>query len=137
MTATVPDDVTVEFGPLEERGVLLGVSAPSMAAIGGGVLAGLAALFLIGGTVGLLLAVALIAGGLVLGFVPLHGTRLADWAVVVVGFLARRTTGKHVWRSTAPQTGWVPTRPAPLPLPAALAASRTRVANVTVGGRRG
>lgn len=136
MTSNVTDDVTVEFGPLEERGVLLGVSAPSMAAIGGGVLAGLAALFVVGGTAGLLLAVALIAGGLALGFVPLHGTRLADWAVVVVGFLVRRTTGRHVWRSTAPQAGWIPIRPAPLPLPAALAASRTRVANVTVGDRR-
>lgn len=136
MTATLPDDVTVEFGPLEERGVMLGVSGPSLAAIGGGVLAGLTALFWLGGTVGLLLAVGLMAAGLAAAFVPLQGTRVADWAVIVTGYLARRSTGRHAWRSTAPQTGWVPARPSIPALPVPLARARTRVASVTLADRR-
>jgi len=117
------DDLTVEFGPLEQRGILLGVSAPSLVCVGVGVAVGLAALFGVGGALGLLAAVAVIATGLALAFVPVQGSSMAESAATILGYAGRVGTGRTAWRSADPASG----RRDIDDLPAPLRRTKTRV----------
>jgi hypothetical protein len=84
----------VEFGPLERRGVLLGISGPSLAAIAGSLPVAFGCLFAAGGTGGVLAAAAVLGAGLGFALAPLRGATAAEWAVLVTGYLFRVVTGR-------------------------------------------
>src|SRR5215213_2091672 len=113
MTSTAPGEgLSVEFGPLERRGVLLGVSGPSLAAIAAGLLVAFGCLFALGGSAGVLAAAALLGAALAFALAPLRGATAAEWAVLVTGYLWRVATGRSSWRSATPTTGILAVRPA-------------------------
>jgi len=65
-SARCAEEFVVEFGPLEQRGLLLGVSTPSLAVAAAGVAAGLAVLLTVGDVIGRLGALTV----MVLAFAP-------------------------------------------------------------------
>src|SRR3954447_16173596 len=106
MTSTAPGEgLSVEFGPLERRGVLLGVSGPSLAAIAASLPVAFACLFAAGGSAGVLAAAAVLAAALAFALAPVRGATAAEWAVLVTGYLWRVGTGRTSWRSATPTTG--------------------------------
>ena len=127
----VPDDLTVEFGPLERRGMLLGVSGPSLTAVGDGEGAGLL-LLLAGGSGALVVALAAMGVGIVLAFLPVQAAPLAEWVTLVVAYGGGAVTGRLSWRSGTPRAGVrLDGRPAaPVSLPEPLARARTRIVAV-------
>ena len=129
MTSTTQDEMTVEFGALEQRGLLLGVSGASLATAAAGVLTCLLMLFVVGGGAGLMAAIVALAGAGVLAFVPVHGNPLAEWLGLLVRYLARAVTGRTSWRSGTPSAGVRANRRRshPVELPEPLRQSRTRV----------
>jgi hypothetical protein len=113
MTTTAPGDgLSVEFGPLERRGVLLGVSGPSLAAIAAGLPVAFGCLFALGGSAGVLAAAAVLGAALAFALAPLRGATAAEWAVLVTGYLWRVATGRSSWRSATPTTGILAVPPA-------------------------
>ena len=132
MTAA-EEEFVVEFGPLEQRGLLLGVSGPSLAVAAAGVAAGLAALFTVGGLTGLLgaLTVMVLASGA--AFLPVAGAPAAEWAALIGAYTTRLLTRRTSFRSHAPTGGTVAGRVG-VDLPAPLRRNRTRIAAVPFGG---
>ena len=120
----------VEFGPLEQRGLLLGVSGPSLAVAAAGVAAGLAALFTVGGLTGLLGALTVMVLAFGAAFLPVAGARPAEWAALIAGYTARRLTRHSSFRSQAPTAGAVGRGEVSVDLPAPLRRIRTRIASV-------
>jgi hypothetical protein len=124
------EEFSVEFGPLEQRGVLLGISAPSLGCAAVGVGSGLVLLFTVGGTAGLFGALIAMVAGLAVALVPVQGTPLAEWILVLGGFLARTAAGRAAWRSHSPSAGTRARGATFVDLPEPLRRARTRVVAV-------
>src|SRR4051794_13111785 len=106
MTTTAPGEgLSVEFGPLERRGVLLGVPGLSLAAIAASLPFAFGCLFAVGGSAGVLAAAAVLGAALVFALSPLRGATAAEWAVLLTGYLWRVGAGRASWRSATPTTG--------------------------------
>src|SRR4051794_2149009 len=105
MTTTAPGDaLSVEFGPLERRGILLGISGPSLAAIAVSLPVAFACLFALASSAGVLAAAAVLGGALAFALAPLRGATAAEWAVLVAGYLWRVATRRRSLRSAPPTT---------------------------------
>ncbi|MGH8894735.1 MAG: SCO6880 family protein, partial [Actinomycetes bacterium] len=128
MTAT-QEDLTVEFGALEQRGLLLGVSGASLTTAAVGVVTGIGLLFVVGGSSGLLGALSVMVAAGVVAFLPVHGNPLAEWVLLLIRYLARAASGRASWRSGTPTAGVRSDRAHvwPVQLPEPLRQARTRV----------
>jgi hypothetical protein len=90
-----------QFGPLERRGVLLGLSGGQLAALGGaGALALLALHVLPGRWAGVMSCAIAIAGGIA-ALMPVSGRPLEAWLPLVAGYGWRRLRGGHRFSSRA------------------------------------
>jgi hypothetical protein len=90
------------FGPLEQHGVLLGLSLGQVAVLGSGLLSAFGFILLFRSP---LLAIGAGLAAIALAFVPVAGRTLEAWAPVASRHAARRATGRHRWTSTAPASG--------------------------------
>ena len=126
--------LTVEFGPLEQRGILLGISAPSMVAISATVPLALLLLFTAGGTFGVLAAIVCLGVGLAFALVQVAGATAAEWAVILTGYLARAATGRTHWRSTSPTVG-LALAPTLVPIGGAVGRARRSAPRSLAGSR--
>ena len=130
---TQSSELTVEFGPLEARGILLGISGASLMTLAFAAAVALGALFLGGGGRGLLVAVCCLVAGGVAALTPVRGATISDWAGLVLTYTGRVLLGRRSWRSSSPTQGTCTarrhdTRLADLPV--TLAGAGTRVISV-------
>lgn len=138
MAAELPEHgARYRFGPLERRGVLLGLRGGQV-----GVLAETGLVFvaiamshpdLRGMTAGLLV----VAAGVIVAFAPVGGQTLEQRAPVTARFVAQRLTGGHRYRSPTPQRGFRPDGSVakPLVLPGPLSGLQIIQAPAGPGGR--
>ena len=90
-----------QFGPLERRGVLLGLSGGQLAALGGAGALALLALHVLPGTwAGVMSCAIAIAGGTA-ALMPVAGRPLEAWLPLVAGYGWRRLRGRHRFSSRA------------------------------------
>lgn len=92
------------FHPLERRGVLLGLTAPQLATIAGGVLAGFVATTIVPGDGGLVACLAVLAVAAAVACLPVAGRPPVLWAPIAVSWLGRSRLGA---RSDAANKGFV------------------------------
>ncbi len=98
MTDTTHPALTVRFGRLPRRGLLLGLSASRVACVAVALAVLVPALF-IGGSLGAALASPLWAGLLVLAFVRAGGKPLVESVPTTAHYLLRRATGQTRFRT--------------------------------------
>ncbi|MDQ6784762.1 MAG: hypothetical protein M3063_15270 [Actinomycetota bacterium] len=113
------------FDPVDSGGVLLGLRAPQLGALGaGGVLAVVCAVTF-SGAMGALLAVGVLVGALAVACWPVHGQPPIAWLPIVAGWLARRRAGpacaadpeQGLTREVTHSAVWPDRPPSPLPRP--------------------
>lgn len=114
MSSRVPAPARYQLGPLERRGIL-GLLRPGQAALTlASMLGGSAAVTATRSGAGLVLASAILSGGLALAFLPIHQGRTADEIVpAVLGYLRRHGRRRDLYRSAAAETGFTLDGPAP------------------------
>jgi hypothetical protein len=128
--------LTVEFGPLEQRGVLLGVSGPGIALIAATVPLCLVCLLAGSGALGLLVGIAALCAGVAGALVQVRGATSAEWLLVLIAYLWRTATGRREWVSGTPTLGRHATGEDPMTdLPVALRRARMRIVGVPWGDR--
>ena len=93
------------FGPLERRGLLAGLRGSQLAILGGTGLLVVLALRALPPASGFALAVTTLIVGVGGGFVPVAGRTLDEWLPVLVGWVARSTSGNRRFSSQAPAKG--------------------------------
>ena len=98
-------EVRYRFGPLERRGLIGNLRAGQVLVFGAAVLLAILTVQAFKNGFGLALAVLELSLGATATFVPLHGRTLNEWIPVMASFLGRRLTGRHAWRSQAPEAG--------------------------------
>jgi len=98
--------LTYTFGPLERRGILGPVRAGQVATVAAGALAAVVALDRSPSAGGAVLAIALLAAALAVGFAPLGGRTAQEWAPVAISFMGRRALGRSRFVSGAPLGGF-------------------------------
>jgi hypothetical protein len=91
------------FDPVDGGGVLLGLRAPQLGALGAGGMLALVCAATIGGGIGALLAVLILVGAVAVACWPVHGQPPVAWLPIVGGWLARRAAGTR--SSPAPEQG--------------------------------
>jgi hypothetical protein len=95
------EEARYQFGPLERRGVLLGLSAGQVATLGGaGALALLALHALPGAAAGIVSGVIAIAGA-TSALLPVAGRPPEAWLPLLAAYGLRRLLGRHRYRSRA------------------------------------
>jgi hypothetical protein len=100
-----PELPRYQFGPLERRGLLLGLQGGQVATLGvGGTLAVLA-LHVLPGAAGALLAIGTLLAAIATALVPVHGRPLEAWLPLVVAYGLRRMRGLHRFHSSAHLAG--------------------------------
>jgi membrane protein implicated in regulation of membrane protease activity len=130
------EGLTVEFGPLEQRGVLLGVSGPGIALIAASIPLCLVCLLVGSGALGLVVGVAALSVGVAGALVQVRGATSAEWALVLLAYLWRAVTGRRQWASGAPTLGRHSAREDSVAdLPMALRRARMRIVGVPWGDR--
>jgi hypothetical protein len=94
------------FGPLDRRGFLLGLRGGQVAILAGG-FASTALLFstLRSSVISLGIAMAVLALGTTMAFVPVGGRQLDEWMPILVRWCATWRPGGRAWKSTAHQRG--------------------------------
>jgi hypothetical protein len=90
-----------QFGPLERRGLLLGLSSGQVAALGGAGALALLALRALPEAVAGLVAGGLAFTGLAVALLPVAGRPLEGWLPLLAGYGMRRLRGRHRSRSRA------------------------------------
>jgi hypothetical protein len=98
-------EIRYRFGPLERRGLIGSLRPGQLVVLGGAVLATIVAVQALRNGFGLALGTVLLALGGLGTFVPMHGRTLNEWVPVVGVFMVRRSTGRHRYRSKAPEAG--------------------------------
>ncbi|MDQ6839919.1 MAG: hypothetical protein M3137_16730 [Actinomycetota bacterium] len=93
------------FDPVDNGGVLLGLRAPQLGALGAGGILALVCAAVISGAIGALLAVLTLLGAIAVACWPIHGQPPIAWLPITGGWLARRASGPT--RSPAPEQGTV------------------------------
>jgi len=93
------------FGPLEERGLVGPLSARQVAVVGFAALLALVAMYAMRSWSGMLVAVALLAGGGAAIYVPLSGHTIEEWAPIALRWVARSADQKRGYRSGSPTAG--------------------------------
>jgi hypothetical protein len=93
------------FGPLEERRLVGPLRAGQVAVLGGGALAGLAALYGLRSATGVALALVLLGAAVAAVAVPFEGRTAEEWAPVVWRWALRRRVARAGYRSAAPVAG--------------------------------
>src|SRR5215470_12604505 len=102
MSASHDPTTRYRFGPLEQHGVLLGLSLGQVAVLASGLLSALGVILLFKSP---LLAIVAGLAAVGLAFVPLAGRTLEAWLPVASRYGALRATGRHRWTSGAPAAG--------------------------------
>ena len=90
-----------QFGPLERRGLLLGLSSGQVLVLGGGAALALMVLRALPGSASGLVAGALALSGLVAALLPVAGRPLESWLPLLAGYGLRQLRGRHRSRSRA------------------------------------
>ncbi len=93
------------FGPLDRRGLVMGLRVDQLAAIAGGLLTGLVVLRSSPTVPGILTAVAIATAAAFAGLWPFRGQTIVEWLPVTTRFLVRRLRGRHRFLSETPLTG--------------------------------
>jgi hypothetical protein len=88
-----------QFGPLERRGVLLGLQGGQLATLGGAGALALLALHAVSGPAGALLAGALVLSAIPAALLPVDGRPLEAWLPLLAGYGLRRLRGRRRFRS--------------------------------------
>lgn len=101
------------FGPLERRGVILGLRPAQIAAVGLAVLLVVILLRSSTGSLGLPLAIVVVLVALAFAFFPIAGRTVEEWTPIAARYIARRVTGGHRYLSQAPLVGQVSSEPRP------------------------
>ena len=100
-----PLEIRYRFGPLERRGWVGSLRPGQLLVLSVAVFATILVVQAFRSGFGLGLAVLMLSLGGLGTFVPLHGRTLNEWVPVVGIFLARRASGRHRYRSGAPEAG--------------------------------
>ncbi len=90
-----------QFGPLERRGFLLGMSGGQVGALGGAGALALLALRTLPGPVAGLVSGAIVLLGLAAALLSIAGRRLMEWLPLLAAYGLRRLRGRHRFRSRA------------------------------------
>src|SRR5918996_6128670 len=96
---------TYSFGPQAEGTALLGLRNGQILVNGVGMVAALICLYAGAAGVGAILTLLIALGMLAVGFLPVHGRTLEQWAPVWVAFIGRRAGGGLRYRSAGPTDG--------------------------------
>jgi hypothetical protein len=94
-----------QFGPLERRGVLLGLQGGQLATLGGGGALALLALHAVSRPAGALLAAGLVLSAIPAALLPVDGRPLGAWLPLLAGYGLRRLRGRRRLRSQAHLAG--------------------------------
>ena len=97
--------LSYRFGPLERRGLLGPVRLGQAGAVGGALALGIELLDRLGGGLGVVAAMLLLAAAVALTTVPLAGRTAEQWAPIGWAFAARTLSGRRQFRSRAPLAG--------------------------------
>src|SRR5919201_1765145 len=100
-----PLEIRYRFGPLERRGLIGSLRPGQLALLGSAVLLTIVVVQALRNGFGLALGTLLLTLGALATFVPMHGRALNEWVPVLGVFLARRVSGRHRYRSAAPEAG--------------------------------
>jgi hypothetical protein len=100
-----PLEIRYRFGPLERRGWIGALRPGQLAILAAAVFLTILAVQALKSGLGLALGVLILSFGALLTFVPLYGRPLNEWVPVIGVFMARRATGRHRFRSRAPEAG--------------------------------
>ena len=100
-----PLEIRYRFGPLERRGWIGALRPGQLAILATAVFLTILAVQALKSGLGLALGVLILSFGALLTFVPLYGRPLNEWVPVIGVFMARRATGRHRFRSRAPEAG--------------------------------
>lgn len=95
------------FGPLEKRGVLVGLRGGQLVVIGSAFVLGLLVLNLFGSEIGLPLALLVVSTATALAFVSPFGRGVDEWIPVIGGWAASQFLGTNRWISRLPGVGAV------------------------------
>jgi hypothetical protein len=93
------------FGPIERRPVIGPLRAGQFAVLASAAALGLGALYGLQSFPGMVLALALLAGGTLLISVPIEGRTAEEWAPVAARWALRRRGGASGYRTAAPYIG--------------------------------
>ncbi len=93
------------FGPLERRGVLLGLRGGQLATLSGGGALALVVLHAVSGPGGVLLATVLVLSAIPAAFLPIEGRPIEAWLPLLAGYHLRRLRGRRRFRSRAHLAG--------------------------------
>src|SRR5262245_25682169 len=94
-----------QFGPLERRGVLLGLQGGQLATLGSGGALALLALHAVSGPSGALLAAGLVLSAIPAALLPIDGRPLEAWLPLLAAYGLRRLRGRRRLRSHAHLAG--------------------------------
>src|ERR687891_423311 len=100
-----PLEIRYRFGPLERRGWIGALRPGQLAILAAAGFLTIVAVQALKSGLGLVLGVVLLSVGALLTFVPLYGRPLNEWVPVIGVFMARKATGRHRFRSRAPEAG--------------------------------
>jgi hypothetical protein len=114
------DRLSYRFGPIERRGLLGPLRAGQVGCIGGALVLAVGLLDKVGGGVGVVMALLLIAAAAALISVPVAGRTVEQWTPVAFGFMSRGITGGRRFRSRVPTSGSAHRQDALADLPRAL-----------------
>lgn len=93
------------FGPIEPGGAIGGLGWSQLACVGLGLVGLVVCLNVAASAVGALAGLGVAATGLASAFLRFGGRPPVAWAAIVTGFVARRSAGRHRYRSRAPLRG--------------------------------
>ena len=88
------DPARFRFGPLERRGILIGLRAPQLIVLAGTAVACVALLSTASSTISVLGIAALVAAGVVIAFVPIKGRSIDEQTPLLVHWVIGRITGR-------------------------------------------
>lgn len=124
------------FGPLERRGLLLGLRGAQLGVLLGGVVVALSVVHSAPPEVAVFLAGGILVLTVIVGFIPFGGRTPEQWSPVAATYLYRRFQKEHHFVSSAPLTGHTRTAGPDADLPTALKGVSILAAPV-VGGDLG
>lgn len=107
MAAAEVQNRTYMFGPLEKRGVLVGLRAGQLVVIAASFLLALFLLNSVPSSIGVPLALAAVAGGATVSWVQVLNKGLDEWIPVLFRWSSTRVTNGNQWFSTMPLLGQV------------------------------
>jgi hypothetical protein len=101
-----PEDTGHRYGPLERRGWLFGIRGAQFLLVLVGLLGAVMVVNVSRSWWGALVAATWTLVWAGLAFLPVDGRGVDEWAALVVGYVWRRLSGSHVWRSAYPLLGY-------------------------------